>query len=370
MPERTNARKRNDDLLDRIFDSANILIAILDTDFNFIQVNKTYALSDGKEPEFYEGKNHFKLYPHEENRKIFEKVRDTGIPYYAFEKAFDYAHNPKRGTTYWDWSLLPIKDNSGEVTGLIMTLVDVTERKKQEGVLSAAREELKNAKRLSDIGTLAATVAHELRNPLGVISMAAYNIRQKCGDKILNKHIANIEKKVEESNRIITNLLTYTRLKNPQFKKIKIYNLLDEISNNVKKRFKKEKVELKKNLKSVKDMVVEVDPFQIQEVINNILTNAYQVLEGQRGLIEISARIENNREPAFLIIEIKDNGPGIAAEDKERIFEPFFTKKSKGTGLGLSISQELLALHYGELNVESELKKGTSVSVKLPLKQA
>lgn len=123
---------RTNELLERFFSSISTLIAYMDRDFNFIRVNDAYARSAGHLPEFFIGKNHFELYPHEENRAIFQRVVETGEPFSILEKPFEYAEYPERGVTYWDWGLQPVKTPDGAVEGLVLSLVDVTERKRAE----------------------------------------------------------------------------------------------------------------------------------------------------------------------------------------------------------------------------------------------
>jgi PAS domain S-box-containing protein/putative nucleotidyltransferase with HDIG domain len=116
-------------LLERVFATTESLIAYLDNDFNFIRVNRAYAESaERSNPAFFEGKNHFDLYPNPENEAIFRKVLETGEPYTTYAKPFEYTSHPERGVTYWNWSLLPVKDETGKVNGLVLNLVDVTER--------------------------------------------------------------------------------------------------------------------------------------------------------------------------------------------------------------------------------------------------
>jgi PAS domain S-box-containing protein len=126
------ALQQANELLERMFDSVDILIAYLDRDFNFIRVNRAYAQSDEKNPDFFPGKNHFDLYPNLENQSIFRKVVETGKPYTTYERPFEYADHPERGITYWDWTLQPVKDVLGKVEGLVLSLNDVTERKRAE----------------------------------------------------------------------------------------------------------------------------------------------------------------------------------------------------------------------------------------------
>ncbi len=124
--------RENNDLLENMFSTIHVKIAYMDTEFNFVRVNRTYAEADEKPPDFFPGKNHFDLYPNEENKAIFQKVVDTGEPYFAYERAFEYAGHPERGVTYWDWSLVPVKEPDGSVIGVVLSLIDVTERKRAE----------------------------------------------------------------------------------------------------------------------------------------------------------------------------------------------------------------------------------------------
>jgi len=115
-------------LLETIFDHTHMMVAYLDPQFNFIRVNRAYALADEREPEFFPGKNHFALYPNAENEATFRRVVATGKPHFAFAKPFEYAEHLERGVSYWDWSLVPIKDPDNAVTGLVLTLLNVTDR--------------------------------------------------------------------------------------------------------------------------------------------------------------------------------------------------------------------------------------------------
>lgn len=115
-------------LLDAVFDNTHVLIAVLDPEMNFIRVNHTYAAADGKQPDYYIGKNHFQLYPSTNNEIIYHDALRTGTRVTVQARPFEYAHNPERGISHWDWTLTPIKDDSGKVTSLVLSLLDVTER--------------------------------------------------------------------------------------------------------------------------------------------------------------------------------------------------------------------------------------------------
>ncbi|MBI2427584.1 MAG: PAS domain S-box protein [Ignavibacteriales bacterium] len=128
------------ELLERMFSSIHVLVAYMDRNYNFIRVNNAYAAADGHEPEFYTGKNHFDLFPNKENENIFRHVVETGEPYLVMAKPFEYAEHPERGVSYWDWRVEPVRDKSGAVEGVILSLLDVTEQKKAEERLRASSQ--------------------------------------------------------------------------------------------------------------------------------------------------------------------------------------------------------------------------------------
>jgi len=127
---------KTNEILTRFFSISDILIAYMDADFNFLRVNQAYAAADDRPPEAFSGKNHFDLFPNPENKAIFETVVQTGKAYYALEKPFEYARHPERGTSYWDWSVLPVKNPEDRVVALILVLTDVTARKQAQLALA------------------------------------------------------------------------------------------------------------------------------------------------------------------------------------------------------------------------------------------
>ena len=128
-------------LLSAVLRHTHMMTAYLDPNFNYIWVNKSYAKNSSKPEEFFAGKNHFKLYPNAEHKAIFQKVVDTGEPFYIFGKPFIHHDQLDRGLTYWDWSLIPVKDDDNRVGSLVLTLVEVTAKIKAE---IAFREESKS----------------------------------------------------------------------------------------------------------------------------------------------------------------------------------------------------------------------------------
>ena len=140
--ELTRALEQEKNVLEVIMENTGVQIAYLDPEFNFVWVNSAYAKGAGHIVEELIGRNHFDLFPNEENQAIFKKVRDTGKPVEYHDQPFEYKYQPWRGTTYWDWTLVPVKDASGRVQGLVLSLVETTERKNAEHNLRERVKEL------------------------------------------------------------------------------------------------------------------------------------------------------------------------------------------------------------------------------------
>ncbi len=233
--------------------------------------------------------------------------------------------------------------------------------------LIKTQEDLDKEKHFSDLGRLAAVVAHELRHPLCVIQAAAWNIGRKNKNHRLDHNINSIEKMVAEGEGIINNLLEYSRIRNPIYQTVKIKNFIAEFVDTIKIRFDKNRMNIIKNTKEIIGISIPIDPQQIREVLTNVLTNAYEAIpEKKKGKVNIKASVENNS----LVIKVADNGQGIKPEDQEKIFEPFFSGKHTGTGLGLTVAHEIIKGHHGSIAIDSQLHKGATVTIKLPLQQS
>lgn len=252
-------------------------------------------------------------------------------------------------------------DQDGRPLRSVGTIHDITRQKETEAVLTAAQAELARAKRLSDIGTLAATVAHELRNPLATIGMAAVNIKRKSKNRDLDKHLANIDKKVFESNQIINNLLFYSRLRPPHYESVDIHEVLEESIRGARLNLK-EGIRLIGDIGPLRNVPVEADPIQIKEVLNNLLNNAVDSITGESGKVEVSAAVKDG----CVHITVKDSGEGMDEDTLTHAFDPFFTTKAKGTGLGLSVCRQIIDFHKGEISLKSEPGKGTAAYLLLP----
>jgi PAS domain S-box-containing protein len=285
------------------------------------------------------------------------------------------------GKRFYRTTVVPQVASDGQVRNILAVANDITELKEAEEItrrdketlerlvtersreLLEAHKKLAEAKRLSGIGTLAATVAHELRNPLGVIQTALFNIRRKSKQPALDGHLANIEKKISESNLIIDNLLRYSRIRPPERESASLWGILTEAIASVADRFPDHRVTVVTDLEPLKPERVSLDVVQMREVFDNILNNAYQALADAGGRVEVTGRVDAG---GGVCVKVRDDGVGMSQEDLERVFEPFFTKRSRGTGLGLTICRELVKLHSGQIDIASKPGFGTTVTVVLP----
>lgn len=287
----------------------------------------------------------------------------------------------KCGDTWYFQAVHPLSINGN----IRIYNIDITERKKAEEELLRYKDDLENmvrekteqlkrtykkledAKRLSDIGMLAATLAHELRNPLGVIRSAVYNIKIKSNDGSLDSHLANIDKKIEESDQIIRNFLSYSKINIPLYEDVGILDILKICAGQVRNKYPKWDVELKTKFNCPPGCTIEADPTQLNELFCNILDNAYQAFPDKKGTIEIS--LDYYEKENAVNITIYDDGIGIEEEDLSKIGQPFFTTKAHGIGLGLMVCKQVVGLHKGKFDIRSEKKKGTTVVVSLPVRR-
>ncbi|MDD4957332.1 MAG: ATP-binding protein [Candidatus Omnitrophica bacterium] len=287
-----------------------------------------------------------------------------------------YKHILDRGFIMRDIADMPVR--------MIGSMMDITEQKKAEALqkrdkeeiekiirlrtreLIFAQKELARKRRLSDIGALAATVAHELRNPLGVIKVATYNIKRKNKDGELDKHLFNLERHIDESELFIKNLLSYTRIRVPDYQKTDIRQLIKECAETCGKTHPDTKVKLILVPLSDDNRMIEMDIGHFREILTNLLNNAYQAIGPERGSIEIRTSVVSKKGKKHYRISVSDNGCGIDREDIKKVFQPFFSLKPQGTGLGLAICAELIAMHNGVISIKSEKKQGTTVTFTLP----
>lgn len=227
--------------------------------------------------------------------------------------------------------------------------------------LEQAQEKLVRNERLAAVGELASGVGHELRNPLNVIRNCVYlinmNLENKATPEVVDT-LRLLDVQVDISNKIVSDLLDYTRVKTPMRNIVDLNNILRD---RVSWATVPEKISIKLDL-SPESPQLFVDPEQVGRALTNIINNAIQSISGSGQLV-----ISSGKEEMMAWVKFSDTGCGISPENLGKIFEPLFTTKSKGIGLGLAISRRMVEQNHGEISVESTVGKGSTFTVKLPL---
>ncbi len=236
-------------------------------------------------------------------------------------------------------------------------LLDQLRRANQE-----AREYALRQQQFEATGRLAAEIAHQLKNPLGIINNAAYTLQRTVKEgKTITQQIQMIREEVERSDRIITELMGYARLSEGRIEKVAISETLDHALDQVFPAAAKYEVQIDRQYAPALPPLL-MQRSHISEVFMNILINARDAMNG-KGQIKVTTAFGENYS---VVVTIADTGPGIPAEKLPKIFEPYFTTKEKGSGLGLAIVKHNTEIYGGTVEVESELGKGTCFTIKLP----
>ena len=253
-----------------------------------------------------------------------------------------------------------LTDKSGEITGVVAVIRDVTE-------IKDLNEEVARHKRLAALGKLSAGIAHEIRNPLSSIRGLAqfvYNSFSKTDER--KEDLNTIIQEVDRLNKLVVQVLDFAKLKKPNLIRFSLNDLIRKIAELFKLEIKDKQIKFSLEL-SPDISQIQADEDQVRQILMNVIINAIQAIP-KKGEIKIKTeKALLKEEPAIKLI-IEDSGVGIPEKDLNQIFDPFFSTKEKGSGLGLSIAYKLIEAHQGEIKVESKEGEGTKFVIFLPQK--
>jgi two-component system NtrC family sensor kinase len=255
----------------------------------------------------------------------------------------------------------------GELRQLTLNLEAKVEERTAE--LRAAQDSLVRSEKLSSLGKLSASIAHEINNPLaGILTFAKLMIRTiehgavgEAERKNLVRQLALVQRETERCSAIVRNLLDFARERPLQLKEVSVNQVVEEVFSLVTNQSAIQGVEVAKDLAPVP--MVEADFGQLRQAFVNIVINAIEAT-GRGGHLRVVTR--PLPEEDAVEITFQDDGPGIPPEVMQKIFDPFFTTKEKGTGLGLSVVYGIVDRHHGRVAVDSEPGKGTRFTIRLP----
>ncbi len=230
--------------------------------------------------------------------------------------------------------------------------------------LRQTQEQLVQAERLAAVGRLAASVAHELRNPLMVMRSALFFLDRLVATgnpapaEVVRRQIGKLDAEIDRQGKIINDLLFFSRNRPRTLADVAINALLQETIMRIPRA---ESIAVQVDLDPTLD-TIRADADQVQQVFVNLISNAVQAMR-EGGVLRVSSR----RDGFFATMQVSDTGVGIAPENLRRLFEPFFTTKENGIGLGLAVTRSIVEGHRGKISVESQEGRGTTFTVSLPL---
>ncbi|MBU0687665.1 MAG: PAS domain S-box protein [Candidatus Margulisbacteria bacterium] len=270
--------------------------------------------------------------------------------------------NPHKGFVPVAVSATLLRDSGGKKMGVLLTLDDLT-------ILKELEDKVRQSDKLAALGTMAAGMAHEIKNPLSSMKVLSQLMPLKFEDhEFRGKFQEIMPKEISRIDRIVENLLGFARASAPKFEKVKIELILEENLDYFSNQLESAKIELVKKFEEVPEIIA--DAAQLSQVFSNFILNAIQAMQGGGSLtIEMGKGKISEGELQDVVISFTDTGCGMSKEQLNKLFEPFFTTKYGGTGLGLTITHSIIDGHGGTVSVKSAPGKGTTFKVVFPISQ-
>jgi PAS domain S-box-containing protein len=388
------ALKEHHAFLRQVLDIIPHWIFVKDRQGRITLSNRAHAAALGMTPEEIVGKTDFELNPNPEQARQY--IRDDLEVMDTLQEKFvpEEPNTNVEGQVYWLQTIKrPIVDKNGVANQILGVATDITLRKQAEQALQryserleemvtertrelyAAQDRLVRQEKLATLGQLAGGVGHELRNPLGAIKNAAYFLKLALAepDPEVQETLSILEREVTTAERIIGSLLNFARPSAPVPRPVDINAAVREaLARTTLPGAIEVAVQLDEALPAI-----QADPDQLSMVFGNLLRNAVQAMPGG-GRLSVTTRPAPppSASPTLsgegaavrsVAVSIADTGTGISEKDLPKLFEPLFTTKAKGIGLGLALSKMLVEGHGGRIEVESEVGKGSTFSVTLPV---
>jgi PAS domain S-box-containing protein len=341
--------KRN---LEAIFDGIRDQLSIQTPDYRILRVNR--AVIEKYRTTFSEllGKKCYEAYY---QRTLPCETCPVSVTFQTKQPANSIMKIPEDNTTLQIFSY-PILDEKGDLLSAIEYMKDITEEQRLQ-------DQLIQSEKLAGIGILASGVAHEINNPLsGIIGMAEVALEEE--DAAKNRgYLTDILNCAQRISEIVRGLRSYSRsAKKEELSLVDLNGVLEESLRMVRLASKKTSVEVVKNFQS--DEKIRANVGEIQQVFTNLITNAFQAMDGKKGPLILSTRsLKDSVE-----VKVSDHGMGIPQKYLSQIFDPFFTTKNpgEGTGLGLNIVYRIVTKCEGTIDVESKEQVGTTFTIKFP----
>ncbi len=250
----------------------------------------------------------------------------------------------------------PFRGDGGEVLGRVVVFQDVTRLRRLE------EQEARN-RRLVAMGQMAAGIAHEIRNPLGSLELFASHLAEELRGTPHEEMAGHVLKGLQNLSRITGNLLLFARQVEPRCRPVDLREVVAEALLYARSAVRAKGVVLEEVLG---ETPVAADPDLVRQALLNVLLNAVQAVD-TGGRIRVTCRPDPDEDPPVARVSVSDDGPGVPEEERERIFDPFYTTRARGVGLGLAIVQRIVSSHGGWVSVDDADLGGARFTLALPL---
>lgn len=290
-----------------------------------------------------------------------ERTFELGIP----NRAVGCLESEGGRRQFWEILASPVKDEEGKVTQVVEVMRDITERRLLE-------QRLAHSERLAALGVMASGICHEINNPLASITACLDGLHRRVLDQGIQSeqaledvigYLRLIRKEISRCQELTGKLLALSQKPKPRLDCVDLHQLLRGTLSLLEEQARSRQISFSVDL-SPELKTIFADSDQIQQVFINLLLNAMDAI-GSNGRIWITTRRQEQRA----VIQVRDTGRGIAAEDLNRVFEPFFSRAvgKRGVGLGLTICESIVRQHKGDISIQSRPGEGTTVTIVLPL---
>jgi PAS domain S-box-containing protein len=369
-------RKRREEqlrMLSTALESAANAVVITDAYGKIVWVNQAFTESSGYSPEEVLGKNPRVLKSGEQSESFYKDMWGTITAGKVWRNTL--INRRKDGSLInEEMTITPIRDRAGAITQFVAIKQDITQLQEalssihaKNDELTAMTQQLWQASRLATVGELAASIAHELNNPLATISLRLETLGLQVAEDQQKTHAVKIvADEVERMGKLVGNLLQFSRRTHQQISTLDVRDELNNSMELIEYHLRSNKITVQREYADDLPMI-QADRQQLRQVFLNLFTNASDAIR-DGGSITVRATLTGGDEDAMVKIEVIDTGAGIPTEALEKVWDPFFTTKpeGKGTGLGLAICKRVVEEHHGTITIDNAADKGTRVTIRLP----
>jgi PAS domain S-box-containing protein len=364
----TAALRRSEATAQAVLEAASEGILLINADGRITLVNGATERMFGYDHDALLGQTLEVLLPD----RVRERHREHRAGYFTGPRVrpmgsgLDLAGRRKDGTEFpVEISLSYVSTPDGMTAMALIT--DITERKRAEAELRQQREALYQTEKLAALGTLTAGIAHEMNNPLGIITSRIELMLLEAEEQNLPAEILEdlrvLHRATQRVARIATNLRSFARQTPREHAKIDLNAVVEETLLLMQKPLEVDGIRLVTRLDPALGPIMG-DPSTLQQVLLNLVTNAREAMAGRGGEIRIETAKADR--PGWVRLTVADTGPGISPDELSKVFDPFFTTKQSGTGLGLSVSYGIVQDHHGSVDVQSIPGRGTTFIMAFP----